>query len=364
MTIRTKRLARAGIVALCVTAIGCANTYVYAEPSSSELQQKTSSLQSELNGLNNQLSDLVSQMDALSQEAEELAATMDETQARLDEAQAKGEEQYEAMKLRIKYMYEAGDTSFIELLCSAKSMTDFLNKSEFIQSVSEYDRNMLDELLATQNEIAEEGKRLEEQHQELIAKQEELGDKRTEVESLIASTSAELSDYTAALQRARQAEALAAAQAAAERAAAEQAAAQAAAEQAAASGQTSAQDRPTQVQTPAPQPVAPAEYTPGSSTGKQSLGSFRITHYCPCFYCCGSWAGGNTASGTRPTPGRTIAVDPSVIPLGTRVIIGGQVYVAEDTGGAIKGNKIDIFVADHSTALAYGTYYAEVYLAD
>lgn len=346
MNIRTKRLARAGVIAVCVAAIGGANTYVYAEPSSAALEKKTSDLQGELSGLNSQLDSLLTQMDDLSQEAEDLNAAMEETQARLDEAQAEGEEQYEAMKLRIKYIYEAGDSSFIDLLCSAKNMSDFLNKTDFVKNVSEYDRDMLNELLATQEEIEEEGNKLQEQHEELIAKQEELGNKRQEVEQLISSTSSELSNYSAQLERARQAEALAAQEAA--RKAAEQ-------QQASSGNQNSGGGSTT---------VPPAEVTPGDPAGKKSLGSFRITHYCPCFYCCGSWAGGNTASGTRPTPGRTIAVDPGVIPLGTRVIINGQIYVAEDTGSSIKGKKIDIFVGNHSTALASGVYYAEVYLAD
>lgn len=347
MNIRTKRLARAGVIAICVAAIGGANTYVYAEPSSAALEQKTSDLQGELSGLNNQLDSLLAQMDDLSQEAEDLNAAMEETQARLDEAQAEGEEQYEAMKLRIKYIYEAGDSTFIDLLCSAKNMSDFLNKTDFVKNVSEYDRDMLNELLATQEEIEAEGNKLQEQHEELIAKQEELGSKRQEVEQLISSTSSELSNYSAQLERAKQAEALAAQEAA--RKAAEQ-------QQASSGNQTSGGG--------SSQPVAPPEVTPGDPTGKKSLGSFRITHYCPCFYCCGSWAGGTTSSGTRPTPGRTIAVDPGVIPLGTRVIINGQIYVAEDTGSSIRGKTIDIFVANHSTALAYGVYYAEVYLAD
>ncbi len=341
MSKRAIRLARAGVVAVCIAAIGHAGMSVSAEPSSSDLQRKTSNLQNELNDLNGQLNNLISQMDALTQEAEQLAGVMAETQNRLDAAQIAGEEQYEAMKLRIKYIYEAGDSSFIELLCSAESMTDFLNKTDFVKSVNEYDRNMLNELLETQEQIEAEGKNLEAQHQELTAKQEELSNKRTEVENMIASTSGQLSNYSAQLERARQAELLASKQAA---------------EQQAASGQ--------QTGSTGNRPVPPPVYDPGDSTGKQSLGSFRITHYCNCFLCCGSWAGGPTASGTMPTPGRTIAVDPSVIPLGTRVIINGQIYTAEDTGGAIKGNKIDVFVANHALTTQYGVYYADVYPAD
>lgn len=173
---------------------------------------------------------------------------------------------------------------------------------------------------------------------------------------MIASTSGELSNYTAQLERARQAELLASRQAA------EQAAQQAAAS----AGQTSDQQTSggQTSETTTSRPTPPPVYNTGDSTGKQSLGSFRITHYCNCYLCCGSWAGGPTASGTIPTQGRTIAVDPSVIPLGTRVIINGQVYTAEDTGGAIVGNKIDVYVSNHALTTQYGVYYADVYLAD
>ena len=93
------------------------------------------------------------------------------------------------------------------------------------------------------------------------------------------------------------------------------------------------------------------------STGSNG-GMFTITTYCPCAACNGKWAGMPTASGTPITPGRTIAVDPSVIPLGTSVYIEGiGTRIAEDTGGAIKGNRIDLAVSDHSES---GTWNAQV----
>ena len=91
-----------------------------------------------------------------------------------------------------------------------------------------------------------------------------------------------------------------------------------------------------------------------------SLGKFKISAYCPCKKCCGKWAGGNTASGTTPTAGRTIAVDPKVIPLGSKVIIDGHTYIAEDTGGAIKGNRIDMYFTSHQEALNWGIKYKEI----
>lgn len=92
-----------------------------------------------------------------------------------------------------------------------------------------------------------------------------------------------------------------------------------------------------------------------------NLGKFKLTYYCSCEICCDVETG-ITATGVPVVEGRTIAVDPSVIPYGTQVIIGGHVFTAEDCGGAIKGNRIDIYVNDHQKALGLGVDYANVYL--
>jgi 3D (Asp-Asp-Asp) domain-containing protein len=94
------------------------------------------------------------------------------------------------------------------------------------------------------------------------------------------------------------------------------------------------------------------------------LGSFTVTAYCCCKICCGKEpehpAYGITASGKRATEGRTIAVDPSIIPLGTTVYLNGNPYIAEDTGSAIKGKKIDLFINDHQRAKVFGVQEMEV----
>lgn len=94
----------------------------------------------------------------------------------------------------------------------------------------------------------------------------------------------------------------------------------------------------------------------------KDLGVFKITHYCPCSICCGPYANGITSTGVTATTNHTIAVDPSQIPYGSKVVINGQVYVAEDCGGAIKTNCIDIYVATHAEGEAKGVYYTDVYL--
>ena len=102
-----------------------------------------------------------------------------------------------------------------------------------------------------------------------------------------------------------------------------------------------------------------------ASTHGKSLGTYVITAYCTCKICCGVYSGGNrTASGTVPTTNRTLAVDTDVIPFGTKLVINGQVYVAEDRGGAIKGKRIDMFFYTHKEALKWGRRSMEVFLAE
>ena len=95
-----------------------------------------------------------------------------------------------------------------------------------------------------------------------------------------------------------------------------------------------------------------------SSTSTTGGTVYKITAYCPCAKCCGK-TNGRTASGTTATAGRTVAAS-SKFAFGTKLNIGGHVYTVEDRGGAISGNKIDIFVNSHAEALAWGVRYLNV----
>ena len=100
--------------------------------------------------------------------------------------------------------------------------------------------------------------------------------------------------------------------------------------------------------------------TQAAESKKECLGCFEISAYCPCDLCSEGY-GRQTATGATATAGRTIAVDPSVIPYGTEVEINGHTYIAEDCGGDIKGNRIDIFFDTHSETLDWGVRSCNVY---
>lgn len=85
----------------------------------------------------------------------------------------------------------------------------------------------------------------------------------------------------------------------------------------------------------------------------------KVTAYCPCSKCCGSYANGITAMGTTARAGHTVAA-PKGYSFGTKLLINGKVYVVEDRGGAIKGNRLDMYVNTHSEALRWGVKYLPV----
>ena len=90
------------------------------------------------------------------------------------------------------------------------------------------------------------------------------------------------------------------------------------------------------------------------------IGKFKVTAYCPCRKCSDGY-GNSTSTGVKAKEGRTIAVDPSVIPYGTKVYIkGAGEFVAEDCGGGVKGKHIDVYFNSHWKAVKFGVKYRKV----
>ena len=100
---------------------------------------------------------------------------------------------------------------------------------------------------------------------------------------------------------------------------------------------------------------------PGSTIANTSNGNtkiFKVTAYCSCAKCCGKKTG-RTASGTQASAGHTVAAS-GQFAFGTKLIINGKEYTVEDRGGAIQGNRIDIYMNSHAEALAWGVRYLPV----
>lgn len=196
------------------TAFACAISIctltVRADDSSVDsLTKKTSDLQNRLDNLNNQLTELSAEITDLAVKIEETDSSI--AKAELDLAAAKLNEQlqYDAMKKRIKYMYESGNTSLLEILFSSESMGEFLNNTEFVRNVTEYDRNMLNDLQQIHKEISEKEQALKEEQEELAAMKEDMESRRSSLNTAISTTSGDLKASADALSKAKAAEAAA-----------------------------------------------------------------------------------------------------------------------------------------------------------
>lgn len=376
-------------------------------------QERIQSLESQKAELEQYLQDLDSQYNTLTQNIEDLTVKAGEkseelkkVQKELKEAKAKEKEQYESMKLRIAYMYENGQNSLFDILCQSTSFADFLNRADNVSKVAEYDRNMLAEYEETKQTISEHEDTIAKEMKEIQQLRTETSDKRQEVRDLVSSTNSNIEEYALQISSSQeeadqliaqvssqdgqisslmaQAQAEQEAKAQAEQEAEEAAASEEAQEESTedTEADTTAETDSAEEEESAVQETPTEEETTDSSSSDTStdvvveevpeedtssrtetsngqgtyLGNFTLTAYCNCAQCCGT-AGNQTASGTWPQAGRTVAM--AGVPFGTQLLINGNVYTVEDLGTPY--GHVDIYFSSHSEALAFGLQHADVY---
>lgn len=207
ISMKKKRVLRSVLATtICTVTIASVSTPVYSAPSSKELESTTSNLKGELNDLNSQLATLSKELDDTSSQIEELSAKVEKSKLDLASVQLDEEAQYDSMKDRIKFMYEGGTSSLLQILLTSENMGDFLNKAEYVATISDYDRSMLNQLQDVRKSVEKKQEELEAQQSKLSGLQKTLTSKREELNSKISSTSGELANYQAQLERAKAAE--------------------------------------------------------------------------------------------------------------------------------------------------------------
>lgn len=170
----------------------------------SNIENRQSSLQQEINALDSELVELLVDIDVIEEEITDKEAELQKAQADLTVAQEKEKEQYEAMKKRIKYMYESGDTSLMTALLEADSFADVLNKVSYFNEVYDYDRNLLDEYEATKKEVENLILQVEEDKAELEENQASLEEQQKTLEKTINTKKTQMSDFDSQLAEAKQ----------------------------------------------------------------------------------------------------------------------------------------------------------------
>lgn len=159
-----------------------------------ELEEEKNAAQAEKNALTEQLNAILGEMEETQKKLSAKELEIQKKEEELINAKVDENNQYESMKKRIKYMYENGNTEFIEILCASKSIGEFLNNAEYITTISEYDRDQL----TVFQEIVEEVKRQEEElhseYTELTGLREKLSSDQASVEQLLENADMKLED--------------------------------------------------------------------------------------------------------------------------------------------------------------------------
>ena len=161
------------------------------------LEITKNSLLGQLSSLNDELAQVSTNLEVIEADIKQKEADIEKTQAALEEAIRIQDEQYENMKVRIKAMYERGGAdSYLDILFSSTSFSDFLNKSDYIDRIHAYDRKMLEQFKNTRKQVEETKARLNEELLALNDLRAEAEAEKSRVAGLVSKTSANVSSYS------------------------------------------------------------------------------------------------------------------------------------------------------------------------
>jgi len=159
------------------------------------MQGQKSSLQIKLSGLNESLEEVSDNLAQLESDIDVKLQEISDTEAELAEAEKTEAQQYASMKMRIRYMYERRDYTYIEILNMSGGIADFLNKSIYIEKLSEYDQKKLKEYQETRASIEETRQQLEKEKNDLLELQKETEEEKQKVSGLVAATAGDIAEY-------------------------------------------------------------------------------------------------------------------------------------------------------------------------
>lgn len=167
------------------------------------IQEQQEQLRGEINALDAELVNVMIELSTLEEELAVKQDDLEQTKADLEQAKEDEKNQYEAMKIRIRFMYEKGDTAMLTTLLESGSIADLLNRVEYVNEVYEYDRNLLTDYQNTKDQVAALEKQQEEEIQVLEAKHEEYEVARGNYETMIAQKKDEVGNFQSKLKEAQ-----------------------------------------------------------------------------------------------------------------------------------------------------------------
>lgn len=175
---------------------------VSAAPSVEQLKKNKESAEGEVNSLKAELTKIIGKIDKLERNLIETSEEIDTVKVELGDARELEKQQYEDMKLRIRYMYEQGDVSALEALLSARDFSDLMNKAEYVQKVHAYDRQKLNEYIETKEKVSNLKTKLEKEKKDMESMQTEYEAQEEDLNDMIVSKREEVADLDVQLQEA------------------------------------------------------------------------------------------------------------------------------------------------------------------
>ncbi|GBU04179.1 hypothetical protein FAEUMB_07200 [Faecalimonas umbilicata] len=159
-----------------------------------QLEEQKKAAEAEKSSLDNELNTVIQELQKAQDDMSAKEEQIESAENELVEAKVTENNQYESMKKRIKYMYENGNVEFIEIILSAENISDFLNKTEYVTKISEYDRDMLVEFQKTVEQVQKKEEELRAEYEELSALQTTLSEKRASVETLLSNKNIQIAN--------------------------------------------------------------------------------------------------------------------------------------------------------------------------
>lgn len=169
-----------------------------------ELEEEQAGINVEIQNLSNEIAEIMASISLLEEEIEVKKEQIEQAKEDLAQAQRVEREQYEAMKVRIKEMYESGSSTYLDVLFSASTMQDMLNKADYVEKIHEYDRKVYENYQAARQNVEIQKERLETEESELEAAQDGLQEEMDSVEEARSELQAISSDYAVQISKAKQ----------------------------------------------------------------------------------------------------------------------------------------------------------------
>lgn len=168
------------------------------------IQGEADEVAGEIEEMDAALVETIASVEMIQEEIKGKEEQIKETTAAYEEAKKVEEAQYEAMKLRIQFMYEKGDHTYLQLLLESQNFSDMVNKADYIEKLYDYDRKMLEEYQKARAAVEELKEQLEEERAELEAQQHELLEEQESLEAMLAEKQEIYDNYEVQIAKAKQ----------------------------------------------------------------------------------------------------------------------------------------------------------------